>query len=84
MVCRGLFSSYVGSNASYTAGTIETAINKEDLADEEKRSDMTKRIPLGRLGEPEDIAEPVCFMASDMARYSESTGRPQCESDLCL
>jgi NAD(P)-dependent dehydrogenase (short-subunit alcohol dehydrogenase family) len=33
---------------------------------------MTKRIPLGRLGEPEDIAEPVCFMASDMAKYSKS------------
>ncbi|KAI5451206.1 L-rhamnose-1-dehydrogenase [Naganishia albida] len=54
---------------SILPGTIETAINKEDLSDEDKRSDMTKRIPLGRLGEPEDIAEPVCFMASDMAKY---------------
>lgn len=27
------------------------------------------RIPLGRLGKPEDIAPPVLFMASDAARY---------------
>ena len=32
---------------------------------------MEERIPLGRFGRPEDIAEPVCFMASDMAKYSE-------------
>ena len=28
-----------------------------------------ERIPLGRLGKPEDIAPPVLFMASDAARY---------------
>jgi len=27
------------------------------------------RIPLGRLGTPEDIARPAVFLASDMARY---------------
>ncbi|KAJ9094704.1 hypothetical protein QFC21_005861 [Naganishia friedmannii] len=54
---------------SILPGTIETPINEEDLADEEKRAYMTKRIPLGRLGVPDDIAEPVCFMASDMAKY---------------
>lgn len=30
---------------------------------------MTRRIPLGRLGAPDDIAGPVVFFASDMARY---------------
>jgi len=34
---------------------------------------MEERIPLGRFGRPEDIAEPVCFMASDMAKYSKQT-----------
>ena len=31
--------------------------------------DMTQRIPLQRLGEPEDVADVVCFLASPMARY---------------
>ncbi|ENA34157.1 hypothetical protein HMPREF1487_05810 [Pseudomonas sp. HPB0071] len=50
-------------------GTIETDINKDDLADQEKRDYMIKRTPLGRLGEPDDLAGPVVFLASDMARY---------------
>jgi L-rhamnose 1-dehydrogenase len=44
-------------------------INKEDLSDPEKVAYFNKRIPLGRLGEPEDIIGPVVFLASDMARY---------------
>jgi L-rhamnose 1-dehydrogenase len=35
----------------------------------EKRDYMAGRIPLGRLGEPEDLAGPIVFLASDMARY---------------
>lgn len=50
-------------------GTIATDINQEDLADEEKRAYMIRRTTLGRLGVPEDIAGPVVFLASDMARY---------------
>lgn len=50
-------------------GTIETAINREDLADPAKRASMAGRIPLGRLGKPEDLAGPIVFLASDMARY---------------
>ncbi len=50
-------------------GTIETDINKEDLSDLEKKARMATRVPLGRLGVPEDLAGPVVFLASDMARY---------------
>jgi L-rhamnose 1-dehydrogenase len=50
-------------------GTIATDINREDLADPAKRSYMEKRIPLGRLGEPKDVAGCVVFLASDLARY---------------
>ncbi len=50
-------------------GTIETDINREDLADVEKRDYMSKRVPLGRLGTPDDLAGPIVFLASDMARY---------------
>jgi len=54
---------------SVLPGTILTDINKDDLADPEKRARMAHRIPLGRLGEPDDIAGPIVFLASDLARY---------------
>jgi L-rhamnose 1-dehydrogenase len=54
---------------SLLPGTILTEINKEDLADEAKRSYMEGRIPLGRLGQAEDLAGPIVFLASDMAAY---------------
>lgn len=50
-------------------GTIATDINAEDLADDAKRADLTRRIPLGRIGRPDDIAGPVTFLASEEARY---------------
>ncbi|CAI3941347.1 NAD(P)-dependent dehydrogenase [Commensalibacter communis] len=50
-------------------GTIATDINKEDLADPEKLAYMSSRTCLGRLGEPEDLAGPIVFLASDMSRY---------------
>jgi L-rhamnose 1-dehydrogenase len=46
-------------------GTVETAINRDDLADPDKRRAMSGRIPLGRLGRPEDIAGPVVFFACE-------------------
>lgn len=54
---------------SVLPGTIQTEINREDLADPKKRAHMAGRVPLGRLGVPEDLAGPVIFLASDMARY---------------
>ncbi|MBB4085060.1 L-rhamnose 1-dehydrogenase [Sphingomonas carotinifaciens] len=50
-------------------GTILTDINKDDLADENKRRSMEGRVPLGRLGQPEDLIGPTVFLASDLARY---------------
>lgn len=50
-------------------GTILTEINKEDLADQAKRSAMERRVPLGRLGQPEDLVGPTVFLASDLADY---------------
>ncbi|WP_031364960.1 SDR family NAD(P)-dependent oxidoreductase [Caballeronia sordidicola] len=54
---------------SVMPGTIATDLNAEDLADAEKRAYFEKRIPLGRLGEPDDVAQCVTFLASDRARY---------------
>ena len=46
-------------------GTVETDINREALADPAVRDYWSKRAPLGRLGQPEDIAGPVLFFATD-------------------
>lgn len=54
---------------SVMPGAVLTDINAEDLADETKRLYFEQRIPLGRTGQPEDIAGPVVFLASDEARY---------------
>lgn len=54
---------------SVLPGTILTEINKDDLADQGKRERMEARIPLGRLGAPDDLAGPIVFLASDLARY---------------
>jgi L-rhamnose 1-dehydrogenase len=54
---------------SVMPGTIATDINKENLSDPKKLADMRNRIPLGRLGTPEEVASVVVFLASDMARY---------------
>lgn len=54
---------------SVLPGTILTEINKEDLANPEKRAAMERRVPLGRLGQAEDVAGPILFLCSDLARY---------------
>jgi L-rhamnose 1-dehydrogenase len=50
-------------------GTVETDINREALADPAVRAYWSKRAPLGRLGQPEDIAGPVLFFASDDSEW---------------
>lgn len=54
---------------SVLPGTILTDINAEDLSHPRKRDYMQKRIPAGRFGQPEDVAGPVVFLASEEARY---------------
>lgn len=50
-------------------GTIRTQLNDADLADPEKKAYMEGRIPLGRTGEPADLAGPAVFLASDLSKY---------------
>src|SRR5689334_23602173 len=50
-----------------TPGLIETDMTKA-IADAAQK-DWSEKIPLGRLGTPEDIAAAVCFLASDAASY---------------
>lgn len=50
-------------------GAINTPINTSLLKDKEKLSALIKNIPLGRLGEPNDVASLVAFLASSEADY---------------
>jgi L-rhamnose 1-dehydrogenase len=49
-------------------GVVRTDINRADLTDEKTRY-FEQRIPVGRLGVPEDIAGIVAFLLSDDAAY---------------
>ena len=50
-------------------GAIETPINTKLLNDPEKLGALLNNIPLGRLGQPKDVASLVAFLASEDAGY---------------
>lgn len=54
---------------SICPGVTETPLAAFALASDEKRAAMEKQIPLGRVGQPEDIAAAALFLASDDADY---------------
>lgn len=54
---------------SLLVGVIRTKMNQEVLKDMEIRGRVEKRIPIGRVGKPEDIVGPAVMMVSEMSRY---------------
>ena len=50
-------------------GAIRTPINQEVWSNPEKLRDLVSKIPLGRMGEPEEIARAATFLVSGMAYY---------------
>ncbi len=65
-LARELASRNITSNA-IAPGYIETAMTA--VLDEKQRESMLAQIPLGRAGTDSDIANAVCFLASDEAAY---------------
>jgi glucose 1-dehydrogenase len=54
-------------------GAIATDMNKEVLEDEQKKKDEEARIPMHRIGQPEEIAKVALFLASEYASYITGT-----------
>ena len=48
-------------------GFVETRLT--DAIPDKIKEQMKKQIPLGRTGQPEDIAKPILFLASDLSSY---------------
>jgi len=69
---RSLAVQFGNSNIRVNAlcpGPIETEHVKRFFADEEARKVRLDRIPLGRFGRPEDVAELALYLASDAASW---------------
>lgn len=54
-------------------GAIRTPINRDAWDSEEALTKLLTLIPYGRIGEPEDVARAVVWLASDMADYITGT-----------
>ena len=54
-------------------GAIATDMNKDILEDEQKKKEEEMRIPMHRIGRPEEIAKVALFLASDGASYMTGT-----------
>ena len=54
-------------------GAINTPMNKEIMEDPQKKKQEEEKIPMGRIGEPEEIAKVAFFLASTDASYITGT-----------
>lgn len=54
-------------------GAIATDMNRGTLEDEEKRKQEEQKIPMHRIGRPEEIAKVALFLASEDASYITGT-----------
>ncbi len=77
-------AAYAGNNIrvnSIVPGTMDTPMNRYILADPKEREEYRRAVPLGRLGQPEDIEGIAVFLASDESAYCTG-GTYMCDGGL--
>ncbi|QKH35886.1 glucose 1-dehydrogenase [Achromobacter pestifer] len=57
-------------------GVIETPMTQYTRDDPARLANFMQRIPLGRVGQPEDLVGPAVFLASPMAQYVTGVSLP--------
>ena len=68
----GVTVNNLGPGGTKTDRALELAVaraEKKGITMEEELADVDKRIPRGRMAEPEEIADVVGFLASDLAGH---------------
>ncbi len=76
MLCRDLaieLAPHKITVNNIAPGAIKTPINENLLSDPSKLNPLLEHIPLGRLGEPADVAGCATFLASSDADYMTGT-----------
>ena len=72
MMIRSLAISLAGKNIRVNGigpGILETPLTKNGLDKGNNRKVLESQIPLGRIGNPDDIGGTAVFLSSDQARY---------------
>lgn len=54
-------------------GVIETRMTEQSLSNPARRAMLLSKVPLGRVGQPRDVANAALFLASDEASYITGT-----------
>jgi 3-oxoacyl-[acyl-carrier protein] reductase len=69
---KSLATELVGDNIRVNCvapGWVDTDMSRPSLDNEEEAAEVLSKIPMGRVGTPEELAGPILFMASDMASF---------------
>ena len=72
MLTKGLALQLASYNIRVNAiapGPIKTHQQQSVMSDSKRLKEVVARIPLGRLGEPSEVADVALFLASDASRY---------------
>lgn len=76
MLTKSLAAEWAGRGVrvnSVSPGYIGTEMTKRGMSREDWRAMWFEMTPMGRVGEPEDVAHAVWYLASDAARFATGT-----------